>query len=72
MVRENLMNALRSVASWLTGSSGNTGNSEVPEKLDATDVCSVQAQKPQIGSYQPCPYVADKWDFILDSAVFSI
>ena len=53
------MNALRSVASWLTGSSGNTGNSEAPEKLDATDVCSVQAQKPQIGSYQPCPYVAN-------------
>lgn len=57
------MNALRSVASWLTGSFGNTGNSETPEKTDATDspvnVCSVQAQKPQIGSYQPCPYVAN-------------
>ena len=53
------MNALKSVASWLTGSFGNTGNSEAPEKLDATDVCSVQAQKPQIGSYQPCPYIAN-------------
>ena len=57
------MNALRSVASWLTGSFGNSGNSEIPEKTDATDspinVCSVQAQKPQIGSYQPCPYVAN-------------
>lgn len=53
------MNALRSVASWLTGSFGNTGNTEASEKMDATDVCSVQAQKPQIGSYQPCPYVAN-------------
>ena len=57
------MNALRSVASWLTGSFGNTGNSEVPEKMDATDspinVRGVQAQKPQTGSYQPCPYVTN-------------
>ena len=53
------MNALRSVAGWLTGSFGNAGNSEASEKMDATDVCSVQAQKPQIGSYQPCPYVAN-------------